>query len=243
MTQSCSYSFLAPGSLRLECYRHMIWVPRLDFVLDRSSWRINAQCAVLAPEPKDQAYAGKLMSPSESNRQRRGHRSQLQNPLFKLVSSESTSSSLIDGCKLELYSTTKSSLQIMFSYLKLWGAVAAGTASHSLVFIRGEYHSKAPALLLIYLASYVLVLFNESEDGFPLAVRNATLIINAYVFALFASMVIYRTMFHPLRAFPGPTLARVSKLWHVYMVRGSQNHLALEGMREKYGNFVRTGKC
>ena len=164
--------------------------------------------------------------------------------LFQIVYQESTSSSLIHGCKLEPRSTTKSSsLSIMFLYSKLWAAIAAGTASHSLFFIRGEYHLKAPTLLLIYLASYVLVVFNESKDGFQLAIQNATLIINSYVFALFTSMVIYRTMFHPLHAFPGPVLARVSKLWHVYMVRGSQNHLVLERMREKYGTFVRTGKC
>ena len=169
---------------------------------------------------------------------------QQQKFLSKLVYQKNTSSSLVNGCKLELYSTIKSSpLSIMFLYLKLWGAITAGIASHSLFFIRGEYHLKAPSLLLIYLASYVLLLFKESKDGFQLAVRNVTLIINAYVFALFASMVIYRTAFHPLRAFPGPVLARVSKLWHVYMVRGSQNHLVLEGMRENYGTFVRTGKC
>ena len=48
-------------------------------------------------------------------------------------------------------------------------------------------------------------------------------------------------MFHPLHHFPGPALAKVSKLWNVAHCLGSKNHLLLDGLHKEYGDFVRTG--
>ncbi|KAJ5931968.1 hypothetical protein N7516_006457 [Penicillium verrucosum] len=48
-------------------------------------------------------------------------------------------------------------------------------------------------------------------------------------------------MFHRLKHFPGPKLAAVTKLWHVWKCRDSRGHLVLQEWYEKYGEFVRTG--
>ncbi|KAJ5936120.1 benzoate 4-monooxygenase cytochrome P450 [Penicillium verhagenii] len=63
----------------------------------------------------------------------------------------------------------------------------------------------------------------------------------AYLVALFSSITTYRLFFHRLNSFPGPIWARISKIGHVWKARKSQNHLFLKEMREKYGDFVRTG--
>ncbi|KAL8793202.1 MAG: hypothetical protein Q9195_004232 [Heterodermia aff. obscurata] len=52
-------------------------------------------------------------------------------------------------------------------------------------------------------------------------------------------MIVYRVFFHPLRKFPGPSAASISKLWHVAKCRNSKNHLLMEELFTKYGSFVR----
>ena len=66
--------------------------------------------------------------------------------------------------------------------------------------------------------------------------------IGTYVTALFASVVIYRlSPFHPLAGYPGPPLAKVTKLWGVWNTwNGDQHHVWLR-LHRKYGPFVRTG--
>ncbi|KAF2199990.1 cytochrome P450 monooxygenase-like protein [Delitschia confertaspora ATCC 74209] len=63
----------------------------------------------------------------------------------------------------------------------------------------------------------------------------------SYLTSLFASMIIYRLCFHPLKNFPGPKLAAVTKFWHVYRSRNSTNYLVMEEIHKQYGNLVRTG--
>jgi hypothetical protein len=59
---------------------------------------------------------------------------------------------------------------------------------------------------------------------------------------LFSSITIYRIFFHQLKRFPGPRLASLTKLWHVWKCRDSRGHLVLQAWYEEYGEFVRTGK-
>ncbi|KAF6241864.1 hypothetical protein HO173_000576 [Letharia columbiana] len=54
-------------------------------------------------------------------------------------------------------------------------------------------------------------------------------------------MTLYRTMLHRLNGFPGPFLAKVTKLWHAAHLFDSKNHLLLGRLHQQYGNFVRTG--
>ncbi|KAI0012738.1 cytochrome P450 [Xylariaceae sp. FL0662B] len=66
--------------------------------------------------------------------------------------------------------------------------------------------------------------------------------VNAAFFgSLFGSLVTYRVFEHPLRGFPGPRLAAVSKLWHFCHVFNISNNLLLDRIHRRYGNIVRTG--
>lgn len=127
-------------------------------------------------------------------------------------------------------------------FVKLLVAAATGLLSHVLIFIRGEYHTKIPKIVSIYSVLALLVSWNERNTDPASGSRKAASIICSHFLALFGSITVYRIFLHPLRSFPGPPLAKVSKLWHVKNVYARQNHLFLEKMRRTYGNFVRIGK-
>lgn len=75
--------------------------------------------------------------------------------------------------------------------------------------IRKEWHVQSPLLFQIY----VFIFFALAVALDPI---HCFLIISCYAIALFSSMIAYRLFFHPLRKFPGPPLASVTKLWHFY---------------------------
>lgn len=121
-------------------------------------------------------------------------------------------------------------------------ALILGFGSHVIYFRRGEHHMSGPRLAafvpLIWTLIIVLRLRNESRVS---AVRESTLTMVSYAVGLCCSMVVYRVFFHPLRHFPGPVLAKVSKFWHVFWLSGLQNHLLMEDLHQKYGDIVRIG--
>ena len=135
-----------------------------------------------------------------------------------------------------------STVFIMIS--KPLAASILGLLAHQLLFIRGEWHLLAPT---VFSTHVVLALFlvgaeiqlNGNVSGNSV---NALASVACYLIALFTSIAIYRACFHRLHHFPGPRLAAVSKLWHVWQCRDSRNHLVLESLRQEYGSFVRTGE-
>lgn len=124
-------------------------------------------------------------------------------------------------------------------------AAATGVASHLFLFIHGEHHMRAPMIFRLYIALfstllYVEIVFKSQEvsDG----AKEAVKIFTVYILSLFASIAIYRKFFHRLRHFPGPSVASITKLWQTSKTLDSQNHILLDNLYEKYGDFVRTGK-
>ncbi|KAJ6171582.1 cytochrome P450 [Penicillium chermesinum] len=56
------------------------------------------------------------------------------------------------------------------------------------------------------------------------------------------SILAYRAFWHPLRKFPGPWDAKLSRLFLVKQaINRTQYHLDLQEMHQTYGDFVRTG--
>lgn len=55
-------------------------------------------------------------------------------------------------------------------------------------------------------------------------------------------MIIYRSFFHRLHHFPGPRLAKVSKLFHFLVNLKLDSYRRLERWHQQYGNVVRIGK-
>ncbi|KAI0544498.1 benzoate 4-monooxygenase cytochrome P450 [Xylaria curta] len=125
-------------------------------------------------------------------------------------------------------------------------ASVLGILVHQCLFIHGEWHLQGPKIFSIHLILCVILLpasyhycYHKSPSENPLIFHLS--IATSYLSSLLASIAIYRLYFHPLRLFPGPRLAALSKLWHVWMCRDSRDYQILESWRRQYGIIVRTG--
>ena len=103
---------------------------------------------------------------------------------------------------------------------------------------------QAPLIFVLHFLFGLFVVFLKigKHGASPSAFIDSFLIIAGYLFGLFASIIEYRTSsFHRLHNFPGPKLAAISKLWHVWQCRDSRNHELMDFLHEEYGDFVRIG--
>ena len=63
-----------------------------------------------------------------------------------------------------------------------------------------------------------------------------------YWAALTISITAYRlSPHHPLARYPGPLIARITRLWTLYKVLGGEQHAYFHHLHETYGDIVRTG--
>ncbi|KAI0545595.1 cytochrome P450 [Xylaria curta] len=122
-------------------------------------------------------------------------------------------------------------------------ALLLGSLSHCFYFIRGEHHLRGPIYFRILLVLIAVCCVPRSKELLcqNLCLCQPWLFFSSYIASLFTSIAIYRICFHPTRHYPGPVLASISKLWHSWLCRNSQNHVVLASWQEKYGEFVRTG--
>ena len=79
------------------------------------------------------------------------------------------------------------------------------------------------------------------DPGLFAAVREATFLTCIHLSVLTASIFAYRLFWHPLQSFPGPRLARLSKLLAVPITFSGDMPLHLQRLHQQYGDFVRTG--
>lgn len=93
----------------------------------------------------------------------------------------------------------------------------------------------------------LLILVPGALSGFLIAHFGALLGVlsafTAYYAALCTSIVAYRlSPFHPMARYPGPMLAKVSKLYMVYVVRKGSPWVWIRRQHQKYGQVVRIGE-
>lgn len=123
-------------------------------------------------------------------------------------------------------------------------AACLGLLSHLGIFIHGEHHIHSARIFGLYIVLFLSILVLETfwfAGHFKRAQLAAATITASYAFTLMTSITLYRIFFHPLRDFPGPLMARVTKLWNVAHAARSTNFRLMEDMRRSYGDFVRTG--
>ena len=64
----------------------------------------------------------------------------------------------------------------------------------------------------------------------------------AYVAALTTFTALYRlSPAHPLACYPGPTAAKISKLYHAFLSIGGRQHEYIKALHERHGDVVRIG--
>jgi cytochrome P450 family 628 len=125
-------------------------------------------------------------------------------------------------------------------------AALAGIATHLGYFIRGEHHMAGPKLIPFYLSLYALLcLILHQFGGISIhqSITMASVAAASYLTALFASMLVYRAFFHPLRGFKGHFASRLSNLYHVSHLGKLDNYKFVDRLHKQYGDIVRTGTC
>ncbi|KAI0265873.1 cytochrome P450, partial [Gloeopeniophorella convolvens] len=109
-----------------------------------------------------------------------------------------------------------------------------------LCFKRYEPSAKAPLFLLLLLVPSALVY------AFAFSPLPGSLVV-AVTFALYYGLIllyaaVYRlSPWHPLAQYPGPYLARLSKLWLAVVAAGGRQHIHYRMLHERYGDIVRVG--
>ncbi|KAA8568678.1 hypothetical protein EYC84_007681 [Monilinia fructicola] len=125
-------------------------------------------------------------------------------------------------------------------------ASLAGLTSHLGYFIHGEHHMQSLQWLLAAFSSPLLVslalLALDVASSYGEVAKLTTVIVASFFASLVSSIVIYRVLFHPLRRFPGPFAAKLTKLSHVWRLRGtSDNYLQAHRLHATFGDIVRVG--
>ena len=133
----------------------------------------------------------------------------------------------------------------MFPATDVASAAIFGVLLHLGYFIHGEHHMQSPTIFrAVFLAPLIVFLIHLKLSSFSWSYAAiASLYDTAACYgALLLSMTIYRAFFHRTKNFPGPKLAGVTKLYHMFNVAPkSDQYRWLESMRQQYGDFVRTG--
>jgi len=125
-------------------------------------------------------------------------------------------------------------------------ASATGILTHLLVVRNIEVERSLRSMIAIFPVLTLVLAYQSSVLWkIPLETSATRVAVGSASFfaGLATSMLLYRVFFHPLRHFPGPFPARVTKLYGTWLAgRRVMYYKDLAEMHDKYGDFVRTGE-
>lgn len=129
--------------------------------------------------------------------------------------------------------------------LVVGGVTAIGL--HYGLFVHQGWHLHSPMIFTIHLLAFILYtafLIKIKGCNISSSFLEAMLVFSGYLTTLLMSIAVYRLYYHRLSraGFPGPRLARTTKIWHAWACRDSKNFLVLDELARQYGDFVRTGE-
>ncbi|KAF2833080.1 cytochrome P450 [Ophiobolus disseminans] len=107
---------------------------------------------------------------------------------------------------------------------------------HELVLRRVEVDHLAIPIIVTTWFAYAILAFQAD-------LVTASLVAASFWVPLWLYIGAYRTIFHPLRNYPGPFFARISKWWVVKQNWDTNLHFhrAQQRLQKEYGDYVRTG--
>ncbi|KAJ7583448.1 cytochrome P450 [Mycena floridula] len=118
-------------------------------------------------------------------------------------------------------------------------AIYAGVLSWSFLkryTIDGDY--SLAVFVAAFMTLYLSIRGTDEDQAFVQTLKVST----AYIVSLATSTVLYRlSPFHPLAAYPGPFLWRMSSLFLTRVSLGGHRHLIIDRMHQRYGRVVRIG--
>lgn len=115
-------------------------------------------------------------------------------------------------------------------------APLAAVILHEFVLRRVEVDHLAVPIIGSALATYwILVYYSD--------LVTATLVTSSFWVPLWLYIGAYRAFFHPLRTYPGPWAAKLSRWWAIKQTWDSDLHYhrVLQRLQTQYGDYVRTG--
>ncbi|GMK56078.1 hypothetical protein CspeluHIS016_0211340 [Cutaneotrichosporon spelunceum] len=121
------------------------------------------------------------------------------------------------------------------------GSSVLGLLAH-LYWQRFEPDSISYGQFTLALGGSLVLFFYSILQSIPLAVLYAAEVITIFNTVVLLSMVIYRlSPWHPIAKYPGPALAKVSKLYWWYQAKIGQTGYTQAALHNKYGDVVRIG--
>ncbi|KAL6879916.1 hypothetical protein HDV57DRAFT_100477 [Trichoderma longibrachiatum] len=123
------------------------------------------------------------------------------------------------------------------------GAFLVGIASHHPVFRPYEIDTYVWQLIFAYIAVTAALLARCVLTGgyqVTTALIYTLSIASVYNCSVLGSILVYRAFFHPLRHFPEPFAARLSRFYAMgKMIRSRKGYEDVQRLHEKYGDIVR----
>ncbi|KAJ0382269.1 hypothetical protein COL922a_012916 [Colletotrichum nupharicola] len=121
-------------------------------------------------------------------------------------------------------------------------AAITGLLSHWLYFIHGPKSMDAPSIVAFHAVALSMLLARTVLSyGFYNGLIVYAAISGSYFAALYTSIGVYRVFFHPLRKFPGPFPARITKFYSMWANRDWKLHDRILKLHENLGDVVRLG--
>ncbi|KAH9015099.1 high nitrogen upregulated cytochrome P450 monooxygenase 2 [Lactarius pseudohatsudake] len=103
-----------------------------------------------------------------------------------------------------------------------------------------EPRSKLPLIALLFVVPAILSVPISYHVPWPSAAVLLAFVTYGGAVASFA--LIYRlSPFHPLAKYPGPAIAKTSKLWAAYLCAKGDMHRLYKSLHDRYGDVVRVG--
>ena len=105
-----------------------------------------------------------------------------------------------------------------------------------------EPRSKWPYIALLFVVPALLSIPVSYHVPWPPAAVLLAFLTHGSAVISFTLM--YRlSPFHPLAKYPGPAIAKTSKLWAAYIGSKGGLHRYYKSLHERYGDVVRVGSC
>lgn len=134
---------------------------------------------------------------------------------------------------------------VQVSKEELAACFAAGVFLHLTVFRQGEWDAHSFTLLevaAVFQAVLALIVHQALSESVIGSLQHVMLWACAATAGLFSSMLLYRTLFHRLRHFPGPFMARISTFYMTFLsFKRGQIYQDVQALHQKYGDYVRVG--
>ncbi|GKZ35534.1 hypothetical protein AbraIFM66950_006196 [Aspergillus brasiliensis] len=123
-------------------------------------------------------------------------------------------------------------------------ALGVGVLAHRFYFRSGEHHLHPIRYLYVYGGLSILaaatIHYAQNISITQASIASLSLI-SIHLLGLYCSLIIYRTLLHPLGHFPGPIGAHLSGFWLPAKLLHQPLYRVLEGLHNQYGPFVRIG--